>query len=78
MVTKLHRAALSYNEWKQKHDPGYKPWHWPEQNKLPTMVPDDIESVESESVSDQELEQDVIEDEQDNCSSEDNLDEVML
>ena len=42
------------------------------------MVPDDIESVESESVSDQELEQDVIEDEQDNCSSEDNLDEVML
>ena len=42
------------------------------------MLPDDIESVESESVSDQELEQDVIEDEQDNCSSEDNLDEVML
>ena len=76
MVSKLHRAATSYDEWKQKNGPGYKPWLWPEQNKLPKIIPEDVESVESDSSCEQDSgpEQDVNDDEPENFSSQDNLD----
>ncbi|CAI4230445.1 unnamed protein product [Auanema sp. JU1783] len=31
MVKKLHKACLGYTEWKEQHQPHWKPWRFPEQ-----------------------------------------------
>ncbi len=31
---KLNMAASKYEEWKSSHNPGHKPWRYPEQNTL--------------------------------------------
>lgn len=36
-MKKIYKAGLKYPEWKRKHDPGYKPWVYPEQNTLPSV-----------------------------------------
>jgi len=42
VISKLHKACLSYNDWKSQHNPTYKPWIYPEQNTLPLLSPGDI------------------------------------
>ncbi|TFJ99247.1 T-cell receptor beta chain V region E1 [Platysternon megacephalum] len=36
-MKKIYKAGLKYQEWKQKHEPGFKPWVYPEQNTLPSI-----------------------------------------
>ncbi|KAH1166839.1 START domain-containing protein 10-like [Mauremys mutica] len=36
-MKKIYKAGLKYREWKQKHEPGFKPWVYPEQNMLPSI-----------------------------------------
>ncbi|XP_043377264.1 START domain-containing protein 10 isoform X2 [Chelonia mydas] len=36
-MKKIYKAGLKYWEWKQKHEPGFKPWVYPEQNTLPSI-----------------------------------------
>ena len=42
MIGKLHKACLSYDDWKKKNAPDHKPWLHPEQNTLPMLSPADI------------------------------------
>lgn len=77
-MAKVHKAALGYQAWKSLHAPSYKPWIWPEQSILPKLRLDDVESVSSESTSGSDQEQEVIGDEPNGYSSDDNLDEIML
>ena len=77
-MAKVHKAALGYQEWKALHAPSYKPWIWPEQSILPKLRLDDVESVSSESPSGSDQEQEVIGDNPNGYSSDDNLDEIML
>ncbi|BES94067.1 StAR-related lipid transfer (START) domain containing 10 [Nesidiocoris tenuis] len=37
MVKSLHKASLSYAEWKQRNSPFHKPWHFPEQISSPRL-----------------------------------------
>ncbi|XP_068596730.1 START domain-containing protein 10 [Brachionichthys hirsutus] len=36
-MRKIYKASLKYPEWKRKHEPGLKPWVFPEQNVLPCV-----------------------------------------
>ncbi|XP_071615086.1 START domain-containing protein 10 [Heliangelus exortis] len=36
-MKKIYKAGLKYPEWKRKHEPGYKPWVYPEQSTLPSL-----------------------------------------
>ncbi|KAG2457340.1 STA10 protein, partial [Polypterus senegalus] len=36
-MKKIGKACLKYPEWKQKHNPHYKPWLFPEQSRLPSI-----------------------------------------
>lgn len=36
-MKKIYKAGLKYQDWKRKHNPGFKPWVYPEQNTLPTV-----------------------------------------
>ncbi|KAL9974023.1 hypothetical protein ACROYT_G020552 [Oculina patagonica] len=78
VILKVHKAALGYQAWKALHAPSYKPWIWPEQSILPKLRADDVESLSSESPSGSDQEQEVIGDEPNGYSSDDNLDEIML
>ncbi|EDO39000.1 predicted protein, partial [Nematostella vectensis] len=53
VVAKLHKAAIEYKSWKDLHQPSYKPWLKPEQNTLPFVRSDDVETDESSSGSEQ-------------------------
>ncbi|XP_015265234.1 PREDICTED: PCTP-like protein [Gekko japonicus] len=36
-MKKMYKACLKYPDWKQKHNPHFKPWLYPEQGTLPTV-----------------------------------------
>ncbi|KAM9358796.1 START domain-containing protein 10 [Symphorus nematophorus] len=36
-MKKINKACLKYPEWKQTHNPGFKPWLYPEQTTLPSI-----------------------------------------
>ncbi|XP_066555322.1 START domain-containing protein 10 [Amia ocellicauda] len=36
-MKKINKACLKYLEWKQKHNPHYKPWLYPEQSRLSSI-----------------------------------------
>ncbi|XP_034024081.1 START domain-containing protein 10 [Thalassophryne amazonica] len=37
VMKKIGKACAKYLEWKQKHNPGFKPWLYPEQTTLPSI-----------------------------------------
>ncbi|XP_029957993.1 START domain containing 14 [Salarias fasciatus] len=57
VMTHVHTAGKGYQEWKLQNSPGYKPWLYPEQNRLPAMDPaklslqraDELEHVDESS-----------------------------
>ncbi|XP_074863761.1 START domain-containing protein 10-like isoform X3 [Carettochelys insculpta] len=50
MLKKMHKACLKYPSWKQQHNVNVKPWLYPEQNKLPTMLLSDLALQHSASL----------------------------
>lgn len=36
-MKKINKACVKYPEWKQRHNPGLKPWLYPEQTTLPSI-----------------------------------------
>lgn len=49
VISRIYKAARKYSGWKQKHDPGYKPWLFPEQCRLPPARPGEL-SVRADEV----------------------------
>lgn len=49
-MKKINKACLKYSEWKQRHNPNFKPWLYPEQNTLPTMLPSDLTIQHADSL----------------------------
>ncbi|XP_032049233.1 START domain-containing protein 10 [Aythya fuligula] len=37
-MKKMYKACLKYPDWKQRHNPGLKPWLFPEQSTLPALA----------------------------------------
>ncbi|CAI5780347.1 PCTP [Podarcis lilfordi] len=46
----IYKAGLKYPEWKRKHDPGFKPWLYPEQNTLPSISLAELSLQHSDSL----------------------------
>lgn len=42
VISKLHKASLGYEEWKEKNNPQFKPWMYPHQSSLPPVNSKDI------------------------------------
>ncbi|XP_029027961.1 START domain-containing protein 10 [Betta splendens] len=49
-MKKISKACLKYSEWKQRHDPGFKPWLYPEQTTLPSIPLSDLSIQHAESL----------------------------
>lgn len=58
-MKRINKACVKYAEWKQRHNPGYKPWLYPEQNPL-SNIPltelsiqhaDSLENIDESSLS---------------------------
>ncbi|XP_030412304.1 START domain-containing protein 10 [Gopherus flavomarginatus] len=58
-MKKMYKACLKYPDWKQKHNPHFKPWLFPEQSALPTVAlselsiqhADSLENIDESSLS---------------------------
>jgi hypothetical protein len=61
VMSKLHKACKGYDGWKAKHNPGLKPWLFPEQNTLPKLNLDDIRSMDEATAAEAIDETDAIE-----------------
>lgn len=57
-MKKMYKACVKYPEWKQKHQPHFKPWLHPEQSPLPSLAlselsvqhADSLENIDESSV----------------------------
>uniref|UniRef100_A0A3Q1EAP1 START domain-containing protein 10 n=1 Tax=Acanthochromis polyacanthus TaxID=80966 RepID=A0A3Q1EAP1_9TELE len=49
-MKKIHKACLKYQEWKQSHNPGFKPWLYPEQTTLPSIPLSELSIQRAESL----------------------------
>uniref|UniRef100_A0A3Q1ARG1 START domain-containing protein n=1 Tax=Amphiprion ocellaris TaxID=80972 RepID=A0A3Q1ARG1_AMPOC len=49
-MKKIHKACLKYQEWKQRHNPGFKPWLYPEQTTLPSIPLSELSIQRAESL----------------------------
>ncbi|XP_028817692.1 START domain-containing protein 10 [Denticeps clupeoides] len=49
-MKRIHKACMKYADWKQKHNPGYKPWLYPEQNPLPSIPLGELRIQHAESL----------------------------
>ncbi|KAL4647080.1 PCTP-like protein [Arapaima gigas] len=58
-MKKINKACLKYPDWKKNHNPGYKPWLFPEQNHLASIPiselsiqhADSLENIDESSLS---------------------------
>lgn len=58
-MKKMYKACQKYPDWKQKHNPQFKPWLFPEQSTLPTVGlselsiqhADSLENIDESSLS---------------------------
>ncbi len=49
-MKKINKACLKYSEWKQKHNPSFKPWLFPEQTTLPSIPLSELSIQHAESL----------------------------
>ncbi|XP_056298109.1 START domain-containing protein 10 [Pseudoliparis swirei] len=49
-MKKISKACLKYSEWKQRHNPGLKPWLFPEQTTLPSIPLSELSIQNAESL----------------------------
>ncbi|NXK89554.1 STA10 protein, partial [Formicarius rufipectus] len=49
-MKKMYKACLKYPEWKQKHDPHFKPWLFPEQSRLPALLLSELSLQHADSL----------------------------
>lgn len=49
-MKKIKKACLNYPEWKQRHNPGLKPWLYPEQTTLPSIPLSELSIQHAESL----------------------------
>ncbi|CAN8194904.1 unnamed protein product [Coccothraustes coccothraustes] len=49
-MKKMYKACLKYPEWKQKHDPHFKPWLFPEQSRLPALALSELSLQHADSL----------------------------
>ncbi|CDQ90607.1 unnamed protein product, partial [Oncorhynchus mykiss] len=49
-MKKISKACLKYGEWKQRHNPGFKPWLYPEQTTLPTIPVSELSIQHADSL----------------------------
>ncbi|XP_032907070.1 START domain-containing protein 10 [Catharus ustulatus] len=49
-MKKMYKACLKYPEWKQKHDPHFKPWLFPEQSRLPPLALSELSLQHADSL----------------------------
>uniref|UniRef100_A0A8C2ZZQ3 StAR-related lipid transfer (START) domain containing 15 n=1 Tax=Cyclopterus lumpus TaxID=8103 RepID=A0A8C2ZZQ3_CYCLU len=47
---KIYKASLKYPDWKRKHEPGLKPWTFPEQNALPSVSVSELSVQRADSL----------------------------
>ncbi|KAK7798761.1 hypothetical protein U0070_021859 [Myodes glareolus] len=64
-MKKMYKACIKYPEWKQKHQPHFKPWLHPEQSPLPSLAlselsvqhADSLENIDESAVAESREEQ---------------------
>ncbi|TNN01472.1 hypothetical protein fugu_010854 [Takifugu bimaculatus] len=49
-MKKIHKACLKYPEWKKGHNPGFKPWVYPDQSTLPRIPLSELSIQHAESL----------------------------
>ncbi|KAK2912626.1 START domain-containing protein 10 [Channa argus] len=49
-MKKIGKVCLKYSEWKQRHNPGFKPWLYPEQTTLPSIPLSELSIQHAESL----------------------------
>lgn len=49
-MKKICKACLKYSDWKQRHNPGFKPWLYPEQTTLPIIPLSELSIQRAESL----------------------------
>lgn len=49
-MKRISKACLRYPEWKQKHNPAFKPWLYPEQNPLSSIAQGELSIQHAESL----------------------------
>uniref|UniRef100_A0A8D1NPS8 START domain-containing protein n=1 Tax=Sus scrofa TaxID=9823 RepID=A0A8D1NPS8_PIG len=49
-MKKMYKACVKYPEWKQKHQPHFKPWLHPEQSPLPSLALSELSVQHADSL----------------------------
>ncbi|KAM6447753.1 START domain-containing protein 10 isoform 1-T1 [Liasis olivaceus] len=49
-MKKMYKACVKYPDWKQKHNPHFKPWLYPEQNSLASLALSDLSIQHADSL----------------------------
>ncbi|XP_022324155.2 START domain-containing protein 10-like isoform X1 [Crassostrea virginica] len=67
VISRIYKACQSYEAWKSSHNPGHKPWLYPEQMSLPRLDLQDIkteceftsnESLDESNVKEEDIDKD--------------------
>lgn len=56
VISRIYKACQNYSTWKSSHNPGHKPWLYPEQMSLPRLDLQDIQA-ECEFTSNESLDE---------------------